>query len=315
MPELWGGSADLAESNNTTIEGAAVVHPDRARRPRSGRATRYGRVLHFGIREHAHGRDHERHRAARRHPRLRRHVPDLHRLHAPGRAARRADGAAGHLRLDARLDRRSARTARPTSRSSTSPRCAPSRASTSCARPTPTRPRPCWRTILEQHRPAGRPDPDPPERAGLPARRGRLRHRRRRRARAATSWSTPRAATPTSSSSAPAPRCSSPSQARDAAGREGHHGPRGLDAVPRVVRRAGRRPTARACSRRPSRPGSPSRPASPRAGARSSATPDGSSSLEHFGASADYRPLYREFGITAEAVADAAEDSIRVATG
>jgi transketolase len=52
IPELWGGSADLAESNNTTIGGAASFIP-------SSRATRewdgnpYGRVLHFGIREHA----------------------------------------------------------------------------------------------------------------------------------------------------------------------------------------------------------------------------------------------------------------------
>ena len=38
-------------------------------------------------------------------------------------------------------------------------------------------------------------------------------------------------------------------------------------------------------------------------------------SLEHYGASADYERIYREFGITAEAVAAAAEDSIRVATG
>ncbi len=38
-------------------------------------------------------------------------------------------------------------------------------------------------------------------------------------------------------------------------------------------------------------------------------------SLEHYGASADYERIYREFGLTAEAVAAAAEDSIRVATG
>jgi transketolase len=36
-------------------------------------------------------------------------------------------------------------------------------------------------------------------------------------------------------------------------------------------------------------------------------------SLEHFGASADYKTLYREFGITAEAVAQAAEESIAAA--
>ena len=38
-------------------------------------------------------------------------------------------------------------------------------------------------------------------------------------------------------------------------------------------------------------------------------------SIEHYGASADYERIYREFGITAEAVAAAAEDSIRVASG
>ena len=38
-------------------------------------------------------------------------------------------------------------------------------------------------------------------------------------------------------------------------------------------------------------------------------------SLEHYGASADYARIFREVGITAEAVAAAAEDSIRVATG
>jgi len=38
-------------------------------------------------------------------------------------------------------------------------------------------------------------------------------------------------------------------------------------------------------------------------------------SVEHYGASADYARIYQEFGITAEAVANAAEDSIRVATG
>ncbi|MDN4615398.1 transketolase [Leifsonia sp. F6_8S_P_1B] len=52
MPELWGGSADLAESNNTTIEGAASFVPtDRSTHEWTGNP--YGRVLHFGIREHA----------------------------------------------------------------------------------------------------------------------------------------------------------------------------------------------------------------------------------------------------------------------
>ena len=52
MPELWGGSADLAESNNTTIEGAkSFVPAEWSTHEWSGDP--YGRVLHFGIREHA----------------------------------------------------------------------------------------------------------------------------------------------------------------------------------------------------------------------------------------------------------------------
>jgi transketolase len=54
VPELWGGSADLAESNNTTIEGATSFIPaDRSTDMWTGDP--YGRVLHFGIREHAMG--------------------------------------------------------------------------------------------------------------------------------------------------------------------------------------------------------------------------------------------------------------------
>src|SRR5690348_7338169 len=52
LPELWGGSADLAESNNTAVEGAASFLPaDRQTKMWSGGP--YGRTLHFGIREHA----------------------------------------------------------------------------------------------------------------------------------------------------------------------------------------------------------------------------------------------------------------------
>ena len=52
MPELWGGSADLAESNNTTIEGAASFLPPG--NP-TGQGSPYGRVVHYGVREHAMG--------------------------------------------------------------------------------------------------------------------------------------------------------------------------------------------------------------------------------------------------------------------
>lgn len=54
MPELWGGSADLAESNNTTIAGAKSFAPSE-RTTHEWSADPYGRVLHFGIREHAMG--------------------------------------------------------------------------------------------------------------------------------------------------------------------------------------------------------------------------------------------------------------------
>jgi transketolase len=54
MPELWGGSADLAESNNTTIAGAkSFVPAEHSTHEWNG--DKYGRVLHFGIREHAMG--------------------------------------------------------------------------------------------------------------------------------------------------------------------------------------------------------------------------------------------------------------------
>jgi len=49
LPELWGGSADLAESNNTDIEGAESFLPE------EHGGSPYGRILHFGIREHAMG--------------------------------------------------------------------------------------------------------------------------------------------------------------------------------------------------------------------------------------------------------------------
>jgi transketolase len=52
MPELWGGSADLAESNNTTIEGEPSFVPA-SKQTRAWNGNPYGRVLHFGIREHA----------------------------------------------------------------------------------------------------------------------------------------------------------------------------------------------------------------------------------------------------------------------
>ena len=92
LPELWGGSADLAESNITTMKGEPSFLPaqpavrDVAGQPlRAHAALRHPRARH--------GRHTERHHAVRPHPALRRHVPAVQRLHARRRAAGGADGA------------------------------------------------------------------------------------------------------------------------------------------------------------------------------------------------------------------------------
>ena len=54
LPELWGGSADLAESNNTTMEGEPSFLPE-DRQTSTWPGGPYGRTLHFGVREHAMG--------------------------------------------------------------------------------------------------------------------------------------------------------------------------------------------------------------------------------------------------------------------
>ena len=52
LPEFWGGSADLGESNNTTIEHGGSFLPSTSQ---MAAADPYGRIIHFGIREHAMG--------------------------------------------------------------------------------------------------------------------------------------------------------------------------------------------------------------------------------------------------------------------
>jgi transketolase len=54
LPELWGGSADLAGSNNTTMKGEPSFLPEE-RSTKEWRGNPFGRTLHFGIREHAMG--------------------------------------------------------------------------------------------------------------------------------------------------------------------------------------------------------------------------------------------------------------------
>ena len=54
LPELWGGSADLAGSNNTTMKGEPSFLPEE-RSTKEWKGNPFGRTLHFGIREHAMG--------------------------------------------------------------------------------------------------------------------------------------------------------------------------------------------------------------------------------------------------------------------
>ena len=54
LPELWGGSADLAGSNNTTMKGEPSFLPA-DRQSADFQGNEYGRTLHFGIREHGMG--------------------------------------------------------------------------------------------------------------------------------------------------------------------------------------------------------------------------------------------------------------------
>ena len=54
LPELWGGSADLAGSNDTTIKGVPSFGPPSIS-TKEFTADWYGRVLHFGVREHSMG--------------------------------------------------------------------------------------------------------------------------------------------------------------------------------------------------------------------------------------------------------------------
>jgi transketolase len=54
LPELWGGSADLAGSNNTTPDGAPSFLPEELTNEKWPGSLQ-GRVLHFGVREHAMG--------------------------------------------------------------------------------------------------------------------------------------------------------------------------------------------------------------------------------------------------------------------
>ncbi len=325
MPELWGGSADLAELEQH--------HHRRTRRPScpsTARSTEWqgdpyqGRVLHFGIREHAMGVDRERHRRPRPHPRLRRHLPHLLRLPCAGAVRLGAlMRRPGHSTCGRTTPSASARTARPTSRSSTSralrghpgPRRRP-------PRPTPTRPplpgsRSCCRTTTAPPALILSRQNVPTFARGEGTRRRHVRYRRRRQGRLRARRSSEDGATarqvvllghrlrgpagrrrpakqlarPRASARVSCPcRASSGSTSRTQAYRDAVIPPA---VKARVSRRGGHWHWA---------------------GASTSATPAGSVSIEHYGASRRRcKRLFREFGFTPEAVVQAAKESIAAA--
>ena len=104
LPELWGGLGRPGREQPDHDGRPALVHPGRPPdRHVAGQPVRPDAALRDPRARD--GRDPERHRAARRHPPLRRNVPGVQRLHAGLGPARVPDGAAGHLRVDARLHR------------------------------------------------------------------------------------------------------------------------------------------------------------------------------------------------------------------
>ncbi len=254
VPELWGGSADLAGSNNTTFDKNSSFLPEG--NPLPG-ANPYGRTVHFGIREHAMGstmngialhgntrvyggtflvfsdymRPAVRLAALMKLPVTYVWTHDSIGLGEDGPTHQPVEHLAA-LRAIPGLNM-----VRPADANETAV---------------------AWHEILRRaHRQAGpaRPGPDPAERADLPrANRGRGQGRLRAarvRGRAAQG-------DPDRHRLRGAARGRRP---RDAGGR-GHPHPRGLDAVRRVVRRAGPGVPRPASCRPTSRPGSPSRPAS-----------------------------------------------------
>ncbi len=238
IPNLVGGSADLAPSNKTDIEGADSLLP----------ATPGGRIVHFGIREHAMGAVHERDGAPRRRSPIRRHVPDLLGLHAARPSAWRRSWAARDVRLHPRLHRPGR--GRPDAPARRAARGAAGRCPTSwtSARQMPPRPPIAWRVAMERRDGSELPGALPTE-GGGPRPRRRWRPRKDYAA-VATSWPRP-AETTLASSSSPA-AASSVWPWRPGRRLEADGIPTRVVSLPSwfLFRAAERRPTDIACCRR-----------------------------------------------------------------
>ena len=306
LPELWGGSADLAESNNTTPKGEPSFLPaDRQSKEFPGGP--YGRILHFGIREHAMGS-----------------ILNGIALHGGTRAyggtflvfsdyMRPAVRLAALMKLpvtyvwthDSIGLGEDGPTHQPVEhlaalRAIPGPRRGP-------ARPTPTRP--SSPGARSSSTPTGRPA-SCLTRQNLPVcDRSTLRVRPTAPPAAATSSPTPSNGQPQVILIATGSEVQLAVAARERARGRGHADPGRLDAVRRVVPRAGQAYRSRCCPAG-SRPGSASRPAS-RMGWRDIVGDAGEIvSLEHYGASAAHTVLFEQFGFTPDNVVAAAHASL-----
>ena len=192
LPELWGGSADLAESNNTTMEGEPSFLPtDRQSKMFPGNP--YGRTLHFGIREHAMGsimNGIKVHGGTRPYGGTFLQFSDYMRPAVRLAALMRLPG---HLRLDPRLDR--PRRGRPDPPADRAPRRTALHPRTGRG-PAGRRQRDGRRLGGDpgEHRPAGRSLPQPAGAADRAARHGRLRRHQQRRQGCVRPSRTPRTA-------------------------------------------------------------------------------------------------------------------------
>ena len=304
LPELWGGSADLAGSNNTTIKGADSFGPPSIS-TKDYTAHWYGRTLHFGIREHAMGA-----------------ILSGIVLHGPTRAyggtflqfsdyMRPAVRLASLMNIDTIYvwthDSIGLGEDGPTHQPIEHLAALRAIPNLSVVRPGDAerdRVRMAHDPVSRREQRPGRVDPDPSGHSGSRGHQQRRRCQRRLRAGRA-----PRRG---------ARRDSDRHRFRVATGRrrpedvggQGHPCQRGVDAVRRVVRIPVRSNTAIPCCHRRCRRESPSRPAVAQSWYKLVGDTGEIVSIEHYGESADAKTLFREFGFTPEAVVDAAERSL-----
>ena len=308
IPELWGGSADLAESNNTAVKGEPSFLPAN-RQTKMWSGGPYGRTLHFGVREHAMGS-----------------VMNGIALHGGTRVyggtfLTFSDYMRGAVRLAAimQLPVTYVWTHDSIGLGEDGPTHQPIE-HLAALRAIPgldvVRPADANEVVggladdPGAQRPAGRDHPVPPEPARLRPRRVRLRRGRRPR------WLRARGGLLGHPGGHPhGHRLGGADRRRRPRGARGRRRPdaRGVPALRRVVRRAG-----------PVLPRGGPPAVGARTGERRGGRPNGWRDfvgdagriigLDHYGASAAYTVLYEEFGLTAEAVVAAARESIAAAS-